>query len=109
MEGQTDPATDWERPAMTGISASLDLRLYVAGRAPNSILAETNLRQALARLRLVPEAVSLEVVDILRSPQRALADGILVTPALVRLRHDGTAMLIGNLGDGTALDGFLGA
>jgi len=58
-------------------------RLYVAGKAQNSSQAIANL----SALRVVhpPDRHEIEVVDVCREPKRALADGILMTPTLVKL------------------------
>ncbi len=58
-------------------------RLYVAGDAQNAALALANIR-ALCVAHL-PGRHEIEVVDVFREPQRALADGIFLTPTLVRL------------------------
>ena len=51
------------------------MRLYVAGDAPNSVAARTNLRRLLASHD--PSSHSLEIVDCLRDPMRALREGVL--------------------------------
>jgi PAS domain-containing protein len=58
-------------------------RLYVAGDAQNSAQAVTNLT-ALCRAYL-RNRHDIEVVNVFREPKRALADGILMTPTLVKL------------------------
>jgi circadian clock protein KaiB len=58
-------------------------RLYVAGDAQNSAQAIANLT-ALCRAHL-PDRHEIEIVDVIREPKRALADGILMTPTLVKL------------------------
>ena len=58
-------------------------RLYVAGDAQNSAQAVTNLT-ALCRLYL-RNRHQIELVNVFREPKRALADGILMTPTLVKL------------------------
>ena len=58
-------------------------RLYVAGDAQNSAQAVTNLN-ALCRTYLA-DRHAIEVVNVFREPKRALADGILMTPTLVKL------------------------
>ena len=58
-------------------------RLYVAGDALNSAQAVANLN-ALCRVHLLNRH-DIEVVDVFREPKRALADGILMTPTLVKL------------------------
>jgi circadian clock protein KaiB len=73
------------------------LRLYVAGRAPHS---ERALRSILGLCdRRAPGRYSLDVVDVLREPRRALADGILVTPTLVRVAPGRARRIIGDLSD----------
>jgi circadian clock protein KaiB len=72
-------------------------RLYVAGDAQNSVEAIANLN-ALCRLHL-PERHETEVVDVFRSPNRALADGIFMTPTLVRLAPAPVRKVVGNLRD----------
>ena len=57
--------------------------LYVAGDAPNSAQALANLA-ALCRAHLLGRH-DIEVVDVFREPKRALAEGILMTPTLVKL------------------------
>jgi len=59
------------------------LRLYVAGDTQNSLRARANLA-TLCR-DCVAGPCEIEVVDILKEPMRALTDGVLMTPTLVRL------------------------
>jgi circadian clock protein KaiB len=58
-------------------------RLYVAGDAQNSVQAVANLT-AFCRAYL-KDRHAIEVVNVFREPKRALADGILMTPTLVKL------------------------
>ena len=58
-------------------------RLYVAGDAQNSAQAVANLT-ALCRTYL-RDRHAIEVVNVFREPERALADGILMTPTLLKL------------------------
>jgi circadian clock protein KaiB len=62
----------------------LTLRLYVAGDAPNSVEAAANLK-AICSGYLEPDTYDLEIVDVLEEPLRALEDGVLVTPTLLRV------------------------
>jgi circadian clock protein KaiB len=75
----------------------LFLRLYVAGDAPNSAAARSNLRRLLAPYG--PGAYSIEIVDCLKQPMRALQEGVLVTPTLVRLEPEPVRTIIGTLSD----------
>lgn len=56
-------------------------RLYVAGDAPNSLQAIANLTQ-LCDTHL-PDRHTIEIVDVLLDPKRALTESILMTPTLV--------------------------
>lgn len=74
----------------------LRLRLYIAGNAPNSVLAITNIRAICAAHF---SRHHLEIVDMLTSPLRALADGVVVTPTLVRILPLPVRRVIGSLTD----------
>jgi len=82
---------------MNSQSEVMSLRLYIAAGTPNSILAVSNL-QAIVDEHLVGRH-NLEVIDVLKEPSRAIADGILVTPMLVKLFPPPKVTIIGNLGD----------
>jgi circadian clock protein KaiB len=73
------------------------LRLYVAGQAPNSLLAIANIKAIC--LAHFPDAYELEVIDLLDNPRQALADGVIVTPTLVKLLPLPVQKVIGNLSE----------
>ena len=73
----------------------LSLRLYVAGDGPNSTEARANLATILDGRPGV--RYLLEVVDFLREPARAMMDGVIVTPTLVRLSPPPVRKIIGTL------------
>ena len=73
------------------------LRLYVAGDGPNSAAARSNLRRLLAGSD--PATYTLEIVDCLRHPMRALQEGVLVTPTLCRLAPAPMRTIVGSLSD----------
>lgn len=75
------------------------LRLYVAGDAPNSTRARANLRRLLSDID--PSRYELEVIDCLAEPLRALGDGVLVTPTLMRVDPPPPQVVVGTL---SALD-----
>jgi circadian clock protein KaiB len=83
-------------PKVIPATAALKLRLYVAGNAPNSLLAIANAK-AICDQHF--PAHELEIVDLLKHPRRALADGIIVTPTLLKLLPIPEQRLIGNLSD----------
>ena len=76
-------------------TSTFRFRLYVAGQSHNSVLALENLR-ALCRQHL-RDRHEIEVVDVLRQADRALADGILVTPTLLKLSPAPTCRIMGSL------------
>ena len=63
--------------------AKFKFRLYVAGDAQNSAQAVANLT-AFCKTYL-ENRHAIEVVNVFKEPKRALADGILMTPTLVKL------------------------
>lgn len=73
------------------------LKLYVVGGAPNSVQAIANL-EAICR-ECLKQGHRLEIVDVLEQPQRAMADGVLVTPSLSKLSPLPAANVVGNLSD----------
>ncbi|HEX6559851.1 MAG TPA: circadian clock KaiB family protein [Longimicrobiales bacterium] len=75
----------------------MELRLYVAGSAPNSLQAKRNLDTLLASLD--PASYRLEIIDCLAEPARTLADGVVVTPTLRRISPEPTCTVIGTLAD----------
>jgi circadian clock protein KaiB len=77
--------------------AGLVLRLYVAGHAPNSLRAIANAR-AICDEHFA-SGHEIEIVDLLEQPRRALADGIIVTPTLLKLSPLPVRRMIGNLSD----------
>ncbi len=77
--------------------SGLRLRLYIAGDAPNSVMAVANLTSLCAEH--FPSSVNIEVVDLLEHPGRALADGIVVTPTLLRLSPLPVQRVVGSLRD----------
>src|SRR5689334_6608302 len=84
----------------------LVLRLYVAGEGPNSTAARANLRRLLAAFE--PTSYAVEIIDCLRDPMRALREGILVTPTLVRLEPEPVQTIVGSLSNGTRVLEALG-
>jgi circadian clock protein KaiB len=69
--------------------------LYIAGNLPNSVQAVLNLKAICTDH--FPQDYRLEIVDVLREPQRGLNDGVLVTPTLVKLEPEPKQVIMGNL------------
>lgn len=72
-----------------------DLRLYVAGPTPKSIMALRNL-QRLCEEHLAGQ-YRIEVIDLLQNPQLAQGDQILAVPTLVRKLPEPIRKIIGDL------------
>jgi circadian clock protein KaiB len=73
----------------------LVLRLYITRGAANSVCALANLKTICERH--YAERYEVEVIDILTHPKRAFADGILLTPTLVKLAPLPQARIVGDL------------
>ena len=71
------------------------LRLYIAGDAQNSVQAVANLG-AFCRTHL-QDRHEIEVVNVFQAPERALADGIFMTPALIKLTPSPVRRIVGTL------------
>jgi circadian clock protein KaiB len=70
-------------------------RLYVMSDTQNSVEAIANLRE-LCRT-YIPDQHEIELVDVSVQPERALADGIFMTPTLIKLAPSPTRMVVGTL------------
>jgi circadian clock protein KaiB len=80
--------------------------LYVAGDAHNSTQALANLN-ALCRTHL-PKRHHIEIVNVFREPDRALADGIFLTPTLVKVAPAPGRRIVGTLSQRQPLMDALG-
>ena len=75
----------------------IHLRLYVSGNAPNSVSAIENAKAICAEY--FASRHELEIVDLLVEPLRALVDGIVVTPTLIKRLPLPVLRIVGNLND----------
>ena len=71
------------------------LRLYVAGGTPRSTAALKNLKK-ICEAHLAGR-YSIEVIDLLKTPQLAAGDQILAVPTLVRKLPEPIRKIIGDL------------
>jgi circadian clock protein KaiB len=78
-----------------GPVAVFELRLYVAGHTAKSMTALSNL-QHLCDTHLAGQ-YSIEVIDLLKTPQLAAGDQILAVPTLVRRLPEPIKKIIGDL------------
>jgi len=72
-----------------------NLRLYVAGQTPKSIMAFTNLKK-ICEEHLAGK-YQIEVIDLLKNPQLAKGDQIIALPTLVRKLPEPIKKIIGDL------------
>jgi circadian clock protein KaiB len=75
--------------------ATYRFRLYIAGDTVNSTQAIANLT-ALCHAHLL-DRHEIEIIDVFLQPQRALADGILMTPILVKISPAPARRIVGTL------------
>jgi circadian clock protein KaiB len=73
----------------------VQLRLYIAGGAPTSAQAQSNLVE-LCRQQL-PGRHEIEIIDVLREPQRALLDNVVLTPTLMKISPGPQRCITGSL------------
>ncbi len=74
-----------------------ELRLYVAGQTPKSIVAFDNLKRICEEH--LPGRYKIEVIDLVENPKLARDDQIVAIPTLVRKLPDPIRRIIGDLSD----------
>jgi circadian clock protein KaiB len=72
-----------------------ELRLYIAGQTPKSVLALTNITQYCKKH--LAGRYSIEIIDLLKNPQLAEGDQIFAIPTLVRKFPEPLRKIIGDL------------
>jgi circadian clock protein KaiB len=72
-------------------------RLYVAGQTPKSLSAIANLKVMCEKH--LPHCHTIEIIDIVKNPELAVADQILALPTLVRRLPEPIKRMIGTLSD----------
>ena len=78
-----------------GVTETWELRLYVAGQTPKSVLAFKNLKQICEQH--LQGRYEIEIIDLLQNPQLARGDQILAVPTLVRRLPEPIKKIIGDL------------
>ena len=76
---------------------TLELRLYVAGQTPKSLIALRNLKKICEEH--LQGRYRLHVIDLVKTPQLAQNDQILAIPTLVRNLPHPIRKIIGDLSD----------
>jgi circadian clock protein KaiB len=72
-----------------------NLRLYVAGQTPKSLAAIANLKSLCDSY--LPGRHSVEIIDLIDEPHRAIMDQILALPTLIRRLPKPLKRIIGDL------------
>ncbi len=87
---------------MTEAPAKFKFRLYVVADTQNSAQAVANLT-AFCDAKLTGRH-EIEIVDVFKEPARAIADGVLMTPTLIRLAPPiPPKKIIGTLGQSSSM------
>lgn len=71
------------------------LRLYVAGQTPKSLVAFANLKKICEEY--LQGQYSIEIIDLSKQPQLAIEDSIVALPTLVRKLPEPIKKIIGDL------------
>lgn len=77
----------------------LVFRLYVTDQAPSSVRAMANIRTICQEY--LNDNYALEIVDATKEPLRAMEDGIILTPTLVKLSPEPRWTIVGDLSEDT--------
>lgn len=72
-----------------------NLRLYVAGQTPKSMLAISNLKTLCEKH--LPGRYNIEVIDLMKNPALAQRDQIVAIPTLIRQLPEPLKRIIGDL------------
>jgi circadian clock protein KaiB len=76
-------------------SKKYELRLYIAGNTPKSVMALKNLK--LYCEEHLKDQYDIEVIDLLKNPRLAEGDQILAVPTLVKKVPEPVRRIIGDL------------
>jgi circadian clock protein KaiB len=90
----------------TSAGATFRFRLFVAGDTTNSAQALANLN-AICR-RWLPGLHEIEVVNVFAEPERALREGVFLTPTLIKLEPAPQTRIVGTLAHAQAVALALG-
>lgn len=81
----------------TPTEGPVELTLYISPASPPSMKARRNMERLLDDLRAA--AISFDVLDLAREPERAEKDKVVFTPTLVKRRPEPRAWILGDLSD----------
>lgn len=91
----TTPTQPMAAHSTDGDQEVWELRLYVAGQSPRSLLAFSNLKKMCEEH--VPGRYKIEVIDLVKHPQLAAGDQIVAIPTLVRRLPEPLRRIVGDL------------
>jgi circadian clock protein KaiB len=77
--------------------AFFEFRLYVVGSGINCEQAKANLVEICDKY--LPNRHRIEIIDIYRNPDRAIADGVLLTPTVIKVAPLPVRHILGSLAD----------
>lgn len=92
---KTKPEKPSQRNTKGPAEETSELRLYIAGQTPKSILALANLKKFCEEH--LQGKYHIEVIDLMKNPQLAKGDQILAIPTLVRKLPEPIKKIIGDL------------
>ncbi|MEG3923298.1 circadian clock KaiB family protein [Microcoleus sp. T3B2] len=91
-----DHLTDnFSDPTNTKGSEIWQMRLYVAGQTPKSLVAFANLKKICEEY--LPGQYTIEIIDLSQQPQLAIEHSIVAIPTLVRQLPEPIKKIIGDL------------
>ena len=94
---KTRRATRRKSNSNRGAAKLWQLRLYVAGQTPKSLMAFRNLKKICEEH--LKDEYRIEVIDLMEQPQLSKGDQILAIPTLVRQLPKPMRKIIGDLSD----------
>ena len=89
------PAKKESPTGANGESEVWELRLYIAGQTPRSVVAFANLKRLCEEH--LPGRYQIEVIDLLKQPQLAAGDQIVAIPTLIRTLPEPLRRVVGDL------------
>jgi circadian clock protein KaiB len=89
------PADGTPAHSGAGDGGKYELRLYVSGQTPRSVLAITNMRRICAEY--LSESYTLEVIDVYRHPEACQQEQIVAVPTLIKVLPAPLRRIIGDL------------
>jgi circadian clock protein KaiB len=88
---------DTDFPSLESSEVFFNFRLYIAGQTPKSLTAISNLKTLCEKH--LPGQYTIEIVDIAKTPELAIADQILALPTLIRRIPEPIKRIIGTMSD----------